>query len=323
MMSRLDDLPPDQRAALSLLLRQGKSYTEVAALLSVPESAVRDRAHAALAALAGTDQPGQGTDEPTAARREDISDYLLGQQTSAGARTATRAYLEDSPAGRGWAARVAPELAPLAAGPLPEIPDGKVHRAPDSLASDIQASPASEEAGPSRIRVPGSLPSSRLGGALVLGAIAAAAIVAIVLSMGGGGGGSHSATTKAASSNTEKAAAPTVDGRFPLTPTNPGSRAIGAVETLSEGTQRGFLIAAEHLPPSRGFFYGIWLYNSPSSRQPLSRTPPVGSNGRLVFGALLPANAAEFHRMLLTRETSNRPASPGPVVLSGPVSLAR
>jgi hypothetical protein len=323
-MSRLDDLPPDQRAALSLLLRQGKSYTEVAALLSVPESAVRDRAHAALAALAGADQPGQGTDEPMAARREDIGDYLLGQQTSAGARTATRAYLEDSQAGRAWAARVVTELAPLAAGPLPEIPAGTVHRAPDSPASDIQASPASEEhAGPSRIRVPGSLPSSRLGGALVLGAIAAAAIVAIVLSVGGGGGGSHSATTKAAGSTTAKAAGPTENGRFTLTPTNPGSRAIGVVEILSEGTKRAFYIAADHLPPSRGFFYAIWLYNSPTSHQALSRSPPVGSNGRLEGGALLPANAGEFHRMLLTRETSNRPASPGPVVLSGSVSLGR
>ena len=32
-MSRLDDLPPDQRAALSLLLREGKHYAEVASLL--------------------------------------------------------------------------------------------------------------------------------------------------------------------------------------------------------------------------------------------------------------------------------------------------
>ena len=38
-MSRLDDLPPDQRATLSLLLRQRKSYAEVAALLGIPQSA--------------------------------------------------------------------------------------------------------------------------------------------------------------------------------------------------------------------------------------------------------------------------------------------
>src|SRR5437867_1538873 len=51
-MSRLDDLPPDQRAALSLLLLQGKNYAEVARLLHIGERAVHDRAHAALAVLA-------------------------------------------------------------------------------------------------------------------------------------------------------------------------------------------------------------------------------------------------------------------------------
>ena len=44
-MTRLDQLPPDQRAALSLLLRQQKSYAEVAALLGISEQAIRERAH--------------------------------------------------------------------------------------------------------------------------------------------------------------------------------------------------------------------------------------------------------------------------------------
>ena len=74
-MSRLDDLPPDQRATLSLLLRSGKSYAEVAALLDIQERAVHDRAHAALAVLA----PRQAR-ELTAERREEIGDYLLGQR---------------------------------------------------------------------------------------------------------------------------------------------------------------------------------------------------------------------------------------------------
>jgi hypothetical protein len=323
MMSRLDELPPDQRATLSLLVRQGKSYEEVAVLLGIRESAVRERASAALAALAGGDELGAQAGEPTAARREDIGDYLL-QQQSAGARTATRAYLEDSAGGRTWAAAVAAGLAPLASEPLPGIPDGTVQSAPDPPAGDSQPSHAPEErAGPSRVRVPGSLPSSRLGGALVLAAIAVAAIVAIVLSVGGGGSGSRHGTTAAAASAGSKSSGPTEDGRFTLTPTNPGSKAIGVVEILSEGEKRAFYIAAEHLPPSSGFFYAIWLYNSPTSHQALSRSPPVSSNGRLEGGALLPANAGEFHRMLLTRETNNRPSRPGAVVLSGPFSLGR
>ena len=52
-MDPIDQLPPDQSAVLSLLLRQGRSYADIADLLGIPQSAVRDRAHAALDAIAG------------------------------------------------------------------------------------------------------------------------------------------------------------------------------------------------------------------------------------------------------------------------------
>ena len=108
-MSRLDDLPPDQRATLSLLLRRRKSYAEVAALLGIQERAVHDRAHAALAVLA----PRQAR-ELTAERREEVGDYLLGQRAGVAERLATRKYLEGSPPARDWANALAGELAPLA-----------------------------------------------------------------------------------------------------------------------------------------------------------------------------------------------------------------
>ena len=38
-------------------------------------------------------------------------------------------------------------------------------------------------------------------------------------------------------------------------------------------------------------------------------------------GALLPANAGSYHKILLTRETSTKPSHPGPIVLSGSFSL--
>jgi hypothetical protein len=90
---------------------------------------------------------------------------------------------------------------------------------------------------------------------------------------------------------------------------------------LSEGSKYAFYLAAEHLPPSKGFFYAIWLYNSPTSHEALSKSPPVGSDGRLQGGALLPADAGSFHQMLLTRETNSRPTHPGPIVLSGAFAL--
>ncbi len=86
-MSRLDELPPDQRAALSLLLRQRKSYAEVAELLGIAEQAVHDRAHAALAMLAP-----RRARELTPEHRREIGDYLLGQQPGVAERLRTRAY---------------------------------------------------------------------------------------------------------------------------------------------------------------------------------------------------------------------------------------
>ncbi|HEV2062169.1 MAG TPA: sigma-70 region 4 domain-containing protein, partial [Solirubrobacteraceae bacterium] len=100
-MPRIDDLKPDQRAALQLLLQQGRSYDEIASLLRIDESAVRERAHAALDALGPEDIP-----ELTLELQDEIADYLLGQQT-ASQRAATRDFLERSAGGRAWARVVA------------------------------------------------------------------------------------------------------------------------------------------------------------------------------------------------------------------------
>ena len=65
----------------------------------------------------------------------------------------------------------------------------------------------------------------------------------------------------------------------------------------------------------------MWLYNSPTSFQALSKSPPVGSDGRLQGGALLPADAGNYRQMIVTRETNERPTRPGPVVLQGSFGL--
>ena len=116
-MSPVDALPPAQRAALQLLLQQGRSYAEIGELLKISPEAVRDRAHAGLAAL------GPDAGRLAAGRRGELSDYLLGQQDGP-ERDDTRAFLAGSAAGRAWARAVSGELRPLARDPLPEIPDG-------------------------------------------------------------------------------------------------------------------------------------------------------------------------------------------------------
>ncbi len=114
-MTELDQLPVDQRAALSLVLGRGMSYAAVAGLLHLDAEEVRHRALAALDGVAPS-QAGQLSPE----RRAEIGDYLLGQQP-ASQRALTRDFLTASPAARGWARMVAARLAPLHA-ELPEIP---------------------------------------------------------------------------------------------------------------------------------------------------------------------------------------------------------
>ncbi|HST34027.1 MAG TPA: sigma factor-like helix-turn-helix DNA-binding protein [Solirubrobacteraceae bacterium] len=324
-MSRLDDLPPDQRATLSLLLRRGKSYAEVAGMLDIDERAVHDRAHAALAVLAAPQAR-----ELTAPQREEVGDYLLGQRTGVAERLATRTYLDGSPQARAWATALTGELEPLAGAPLPEIPNGASPAAtPATTATGVAGTPPATSPRPPRGARPRSASPARIRGALLLAAIVAAIVVAIVLLTGGGGSSSDSAnsggggeTTGSGTTSTQKPQAKE-DKRITLTPADAGSKAVGVAEVLSEGNQYAFYLAAQHLAPSKGkgFFYAVWLYNSPSSYEALSRAPDVGSSGNVQGGALLPKDAAKYHTMLLTRETASKPTKPGPVILRGAFAL--
>jgi hypothetical protein len=113
-MAAIDSLPGDQRAVLQLVLGRGRSYDEIAGLLSINPEGVRERARAA------TDALGPQTRVPDT-NRQMICDYLLGQ-LPAHDIPAVRELLAHSAPERGWARVLSQELAPLSAGPLPEIP---------------------------------------------------------------------------------------------------------------------------------------------------------------------------------------------------------
>jgi hypothetical protein len=399
-MSRLDDLPPDQHAALGLLLRQRKSYAEVAELLGIRQIAIHDRVHAALAVLAP-----QQARMLTAPRREEIGNFLLGQETDEQRLEATRAFLAGSEEGRAWARAVASELAPLSDHPLTELPDegspapaeqDTRELAPAAHGEDKGEEPAHGEDGtatepgaeaegdgekptpaplggsargarargarqerptrrrdlpprdpaqrsavPPKLEARTSRSGSRRAGALLLGLIVVAVIVAVVLITRSG---SHSEPTKTSavvssssstsatsssatstasttSSTSTRSGGPKTENRFALASHEAGSEASATVEILSEDGKHAFYITAKNLPPSSGFFYAVWLYNSPTESRGLGRAPAVGSSGRLEGGLLLPSDASHYHEMLLTKETTTTPTKPGPIVLSGPFSL--
>jgi len=71
--SAFDRLAPDQRAAVELVLRQGRSYGELADMLGMPEETIRARARNGLTGLAPDVLPPPRVGE--------IADWLLGQQS--------------------------------------------------------------------------------------------------------------------------------------------------------------------------------------------------------------------------------------------------
>jgi hypothetical protein len=312
-MPRLDQLPADQKAVLQLLLKQGRSYEDIAGLLRLERRAVRERALGALHAL------GAGAEAELAPDREDqVADHLLGQQDP-GQEAATREFLAGSASGRRWASAVAAELAPIAPAGLPEIPAGQDD--PDDDAGDPGARPAAS--GGSRRADGGAAPrTSRLGGAvLVLAVLLALGVAGFLLlrSDDGSAASDEPATTRA----TATAPADGVEAQIPLAATRAGGDAAGAAAVVVARGNRGLAVAGQDLRPGD---YAVWLYTSRAETQLLGFAPRVTGNGVLsVVSRTLPANYASFRELVVSRERvtdANRDAeraSPGTIVLRGPI----
>jgi Sigma-70, region 4 len=313
-MASLDGLPADQRAVLQLVLQQGRSYDQIAEILSIDRAAVRQRALSALDALGP-----QTSVAPE--QRALITDYLLGQLPPRVAED-TRAHLAESAADRAWARVVASELAPLAREPLPEIPvettvpgvppepvqaaAGRFARAfgrePRTAAqpADPTLTPAAVEAAtglggdagpagladdepPAESGDARSPRSSRRGGAALLVLLGAAVVAVVVVLLVSGGGSKNknqasttSASTSAASTSTATSTTGTrVVGQINLTSPGGSGKTAGIAEVLKQGTTNGIAIVAQHVPPStKHDAYAVWLYNSPSDAHILGFVNP-------------------------------------------------
>lgn len=301
-MSRLDSLPADQKATLQLLLKQGKTYDELAGLLRLDRTAVRDRALDALAAL-GPEDPGGLTE----ARQDELGDYLLGQQT-ASARQSTREFLEGSGAGRTWARAVATELRPLAGDALPDIPaeGAEVEEAFGALGERREARERQQR-------------SSKLGGILLIaGAIAVAVVLILVLKGGNDNNKDSSSAAATTAQTTSTPGQPSVEAQINLRPVDQGSKALGVAQVVRQGNQRGVAIAAQGLP--QGNHYAVWLYTSPGVAKFLGFAPAVGKDGRLSGATVLQGDTSKYKQLVLTRESVDRPKQPGAIVLSGALS---
>jgi sigma-70-like protein len=338
-MSALEDLPADQRAVLTLVLAKGRSYDEIASMLSIDRSAVRDRALAALEALGPAS-------ELSRRERAVLTDYLLGQVPD-GDASEIRARLAQDGSDRVWAGRVAELLTPIAQQPLQAIPapaDDGPHLA-TARADQAAASPMARD----------RRPSSRRGGAILLvcaGLVLAAGItVAAIGALGGSsnsGGSATSGTGTAGSTGRTQPTATThalstpfslappgssppatvqVLTRLALLPPHPagGRREAGVAEVVRSAGRTGIVIVAQGLAPNtKRNAYAVWLSDPAGASAFLGFVSRlVTANGKLTAGGALPADAARYSRVLVTLETQGKPKVPGTVVLEGELALKR
>ena len=310
-MATLESLTAPQRAILQLLLKQGKSYDEIATLLKSDASAVQARAHEAVSAV-GPERPDIGDD-----RRHEIADYLLGQQT-ASRRAATREYLEDSAEGRTWARTVAGSLRPLAGDTLPDIPSepAEVDQAFEALDRRTARQEEIQR-------------SSQLGTKILFGAIGLAVAIGLSLALGFFGDDGEKSTTATVSRT-----APTTPKEQPQViaqgdlrvPSGSSSEvtAQSAIVRYPSTNQFKLLVAVKGLKDAaEGSAYAVWLYTSSSDA--LFVGFPKGAvteEGNLDIVADLTPETRNYREVLVTRERSERPKRPGSIVARGELTVS-
>ena len=317
-MASFESLTDGQRAVLQLVLRQGKSYDDLAGLLRTEATVVRARAHEAMDTL------GAAATTVDADRRHEIADYLLGQQ-SASQRAATHEYLEGSSAARAWARAASGALAPVAGeDALPDIPAEREAVAEAFVALEKRAERQEEVQR-----------SSQVGSVLIAAGIGLviAIILIVVLKPGSDDDPADPVATAAPTAASPQGTTPQAPTTTPSgenfevlaqgemnPPQGQDSAARGqvAIVRFPQANQFRLALQARNLPPSstRGSAYGVWFYNS--AKQALFVGFPdtvVGRDGRLETVADLSPNTPNFKEVLLTRETAKEPKKPGTVIL--------
>jgi hypothetical protein len=299
-----DGLAPDQRAALELVLRQGRSYAQLAALLGLPEETIRARARAGVAALA--------PDLPAPERVAEITDWLLGQQSEQHAAH-TRELLLTDRAAHAWAMQVAAPLRAAPGGekvpPLPTKSNGRPQRVNGSRA------PAPKGG------------SSRLGGALIIGAALAVVLGVLVFVFTRGDDEQDPVTQVPTATPTPDQA--TRNGILLRGPA--GSKAVGMLELVptDDGNLR-FALAAVNVPPNKpGETYSVWFRNEDGKAQLIGDVAnPVGKDGELTTAGpsdkdleQFPQWFATYENVIVTRDEKGA-REPGVVLLSGDLPSA-
>jgi len=293
-MATFDQLSAEQRAIIELVLKQGQSYDQLADMLAMPSTRVRELARDALVRLSPV-----SADAVDAEWRGQIADYLLNAQ-SGPEQTATRGHLRRSESARAWGRSVLDSLEQFYAdGGIPAIPDGepgareprrarrKREPAPVEPAP-VVASPAPEATAPEataptpearRALSPEARSAVRrrrlAGGAGALALVVAVAVLFWPIGLGplavGGDEGKDAASSEsgggeAGPDDTQNAGdEPQILAQLPLGPVESleGSREAAGIAAIAlDGEERTLIVQAQLPESEQGQAYQVWLYNA-------------------------------------------------------------
>jgi hypothetical protein len=311
-MATFDQLSPDKRAIVELVLQQGKTYPELAEMLGMPESRVRELARDALVELAPVSVRGVEDDW-----RGQLADYVLGQQSGPEA-TATKGHLRRSEAARSWARSLLDSLEQLYAnGSVPAIPDGERGRAARRpAAAPASASTPSETSGASRgLSTADPVMRRRL--------LAGAGVAALVLLLAvlvwpiGVLTGDDDSSGTASNNDAQPAAQTTTDQGQPAA----NGPAGVAVVVDREGKKQLLVQAAQLAPSGQNEGYYVWLYNSPNDAKSLGGQVTDQQGNYQAIGAF-PADYAKYKFIDVTKQaigSGTNVKHSGESVLRGPM----
>jgi DNA-directed RNA polymerase specialized sigma24 family protein len=340
-MATLDQLPPEQRAIVELVVQRGRSYETLAEVLQVPQARVRELAREALTELSPRTAARVDVD-----RRAQVADYLMRQQSPDEER-ATRDYLKESEPARAWALSLLDSLDPLYAnGAAPSVPEpaAAVETAEDRIRArereragktaavvaepEPEAEAAAEEEAeveekekkkPERAALSpeaeAALKRRRILGGVAGLAILAGIVVGILAIAGVFDSGkkksssSSSSTSTTASSTTPSGTTPgqapvQVVGGIALSPIGKNNKSQGVAYIVQQGSQRYVVIQAK-VPPlpnnQKVAAYEVWLYNSNRDARSLG-AQYTNAQGVLQGRAPLPADVGKFKSIDISRE---------------------
>jgi hypothetical protein len=314
-MATFDQLSAEQRAIVELVLQQGKTYPELAEMLGMSESRVRELARDALVELAPVSVRGVEADW-----RGQLADYVLGQQSGPEA-TATKGHLRRSEAARSWARSLLDSLEQLYAnGSVPAIPEGERGRAkrPPVEPSAAPAGAAGLSAAPSGARGLASDPIMRRR----LLAAAAAAVVILLAVLVWPIGLLTGDDDKSSSANSDNQSSAQGNQNQATATNGPAGIAI----VVDQGGKKQLLVQAARLAPSgQNEGYYVWLYNSPSDARSLGGQVTDQQGNYQAIGPF-PADYAKYKFIDVTRQPVGKNPNvkhSGQSVLRGPMPKLR